>query len=147
MSNTKTESQHNTEPLPDGSDENDRHREFDIWVKTVRDPATASAERVRRLVSRDGHAMAQYQIADLGNERWAIHWQMETRNAGQASPWCVFPKRIDCVTEFFQKAHHFFSVQKASSSEKRSVKQMSELLHQSNSLFGLLEPPEVDGPF
>ena len=138
----------NTTPVElDGSTVDHRFRDFEIWVRDVRYPAFASAEKPRRFVSQNRQAMAQYQLAQIGNKRWAIRMLMTYSTGdceGQGSTWMSASGRQACVEKFYESADRFFSLEKSSPKQDQARLQMLELLAHRTNLFGMIEPSEVD---
>ncbi len=131
----------------DHSTEHDRVREFEVWAKEVRDPANERAEKVRRIISKNREAMAEYQVAKLDNNRWAIRTKMEYftgGTGGQSSPWTAYPSRERCVEAFYQSADRFFSAAKSATRQEQARLQVLEFLNHRTNLFGVIEPPEAD---
>lgn len=136
----------NDTPHFDGQTIEDRTCDFETWVREVRDPAVAAAKRIRRLVSRNQKAMAQYQVAQVETDRWAIRVRCEYSCGdfeGRGSPWEVFSCRDECVEEFFDAAKAFFSSPKSFRIQEEACIQMLKLFEQQGGLFGLIDPPEV----
>lgn len=148
MQKTIQTHQENTSPEElDGSAVERRNRDFEIWVRDVRDPADALAEKPRRFISQNRQAMAKYQLAQIGNSRWAIRTHMKyfTGNLeGQVSPWSSASGRQKCIEKFYESADNFFSNTTSSEKQEQARLQMLELLTNRTDLFGMVEPPEVD---
>ena len=146
MTDTQTENR----GAPTGDPLAERIEEFNVWVRSVRDPATAAAEGVRRLTSRNGKAIAQYNIAPLPDGSWAVRTRCEYRCgnfSGVGSPWSQFATRQECVDYFLNKARRHFSRPIRGSMACESQKTASsQMLNQFNEpgLFGFIEPEPCD---
>lgn len=95
----------------EASDE--RQDQFRIWIETVRDPATSNNEGVREIAVLNGAATANYRIALLPDQRWAVSVQCSYNCGnlfGVGTPWTECPSREDCVALFLKIARkHFLS--------------------------------------
>ena len=89
----------------------DRIEAFQQWVRDIRDPATLTTEGVRRVESRDGKAVADYDVAPLANGRWAICVNCFLRTgdySGTGLPWTDFGTREECIDFFLGIARQHF---------------------------------------
>lgn len=123
----------------------ERVAEFRSWCETVRDPANAHSEGVRRLESANGRAVAEYEIAPLPDGRFAVRVRCEYRSgtmSGMSSPWTAMESREDCVAYFLQRAQRHFRQEqtgrKLADSQHVARQQMRKLL--TGGLFGFIEP-------
>jgi hypothetical protein len=139
-----------TKPLPPEFAE--RHRVFDEWAASIRDPAEQTAEGWRILRAKNGRAVAKYQTAPLPDGRWGLHTECEYPGyAGSSTCWEAFPTCEECVSEFLRLAHRFFDQVPwgcASDSHREARIEMLGLLG-ADSLFGFVEPeplPEQEEP-
>ena len=121
----------------------ERHRQFDEWVATVRDPSEKATEGWRMLRTRNKKGIAKYQTAPLPDGRWGLHTECQYPGfAVSGTCWQAFATREECVGEFRKAAHRFFdSVPSgcASESHREARLEMVELLA-ADSLFGFVEP-------
>jgi hypothetical protein len=88
-----------------------RRREFEVWCATVRDPATARSEGLRRVEAPT--AVAEYEVASLPDGRWAVRVNLEYGcgdRFGTCIPWTDFPSRADCVGFFLEQARRHFGL-------------------------------------
>ena len=121
-----------------------RQQEFENWVRTVRDPAMDSSEGLRRIEAKNQRAIAEYEIARISTESWAIRINLAYQcgdSSGHGVPWSTFPSRELCIDFFLSLARrHFQPPQHPFSSDAQRVaqKEMSELLE--DGLFGFSEP-------
>lgn len=125
--------------------QNNAHERFHEWVRTVRDPATISTEGIRRLVTANRKATAEYEIAPLPDGRHAVRYSLsyESGNmSGHGSPWSEHENREACVDTFLAAAQRHFereiSERRISDSQQVARKQMLGLLN--GGLFGFVEP-------
>gem|GEM_PF-536854 len=123
----------------------DRIAEFRTWCETVRDPAKAHSEGLRRLETANRRAVAEYEIAPLPDGRFAVRVSCAYRSGtmgGMSSPWTAMKSREDCVAYFLHLAQrHFVQEQtgrQISDSQHVARRQMLQLLN--GGLFGFIEP-------
>ncbi len=123
----------------------DRIAEFRAWCETVRDPANAHSEGVRRLESANGRAVAEYEIAALPDGRFAVRVRCEYHSgtmSGMSSPWTAMESREDCVAYFLHRAQRHFTQgqtgRQLADSQHVARRQMLQLLQ--GGLFGFIEP-------
>jgi len=128
-----------------------RQTNFKLWVENVRDPANESSEGVRKLSVVNDAAVAQYEIAPLPNERWAISicCSYECGNySGLCSPWTDFSSREECVEHFLRTARRHFrplGCREITSLQQQAQKEMVRQL--ADGLFGFIEPtPQLNSP-
>jgi len=103
---------------------------FHEWGRTVRDPARAATEGLRRLSA--GNAKAEYEIAPLPDGGYAITCHYSLIDSGMGTPWIRGESRDECIQYFLELGHRFFA----------GREQMIRLLS-ADSLFGFIEP-DVD---
>lgn len=124
---------------------NRRFHEFNEWIHTVRDPARQTSEGLRQIKAANGGAVAEYEIAQIPDGRYAIRSRCEYSSgnlSGMASPWTPFETRDECV-RFFQAAarRHFEQEQSASNCNDRQQQARREMLELLTAgLFGFIEP-------
>ena len=125
----------------------ERRQEFEEWVRTVRVPATKLSEGIRRLEVKNGRATAEYEIAQIAGETWAIRINLAYHcgdHRGLGLPWATFPDRDQCLTHFLQTARRHFRLPREgflSDAQLFAQKEMSELLR--DGLFGFSEPAPI----
>lgn len=125
----------------------ERRQEFEEWVRTVRDPATNLSEGVRILEAQNGRATAEYEIAQISVETWAIRINLMFHcgdHRGLGIPWVTFPDRDQCLAHFLQMARRHFSVPQEgfhSDAQRSAQQEMSLLLV--DGLFGFSEPAPI----
>ncbi len=122
-----------------------RRREFDEWVKNVRDPATKATEGVRTIGSRKIHAEASYQIAPLPDGRFALKFSLEFHTGdthGHGSPWQAYDTREECVEAFLEAARKHFRPRQGKGTQVEAQRHMLALLTDTG-LFGFTEPEPV----
>ncbi len=111
---------------------------FEAWKRDVRDPAGRSTEGVRRVGSRDGKAVAEYEIAPLPDGRWAVRLTCQFRTgdcSGIGIPWSDFATREECVALFLSFARQHFTHETGPASVRT---EMRERLRET--LYGFEEP-------
>ena len=125
----------------------ERQAEFRRWVESVRDPASANTEGRREILVPNGAAVANYEIAQLPDKRWAInvHCSYNCGNHhGVGIPWSDFSTRDDCVEFFLRTARHHFRPQQLSDFSERQHQAQREMKRLLNSgLFGFIEPTPI----
>ena len=126
----------------EASDE--RKDQFRIWIETVRESATSNNEGVREISVLNGAATANYRIALLPNQRWAVSVQC-SYNCGNLSgvgtPWTECPSREDCVAFFLKIARkHFLSPCPRDDSSLQYMAQKEMKRRLTDGLFGFIEP-------
>jgi hypothetical protein len=121
-----------------------RQAVYDEWVRTVRDPADATSEGLRRIVV--SRAAAEYEIAPLPDGQWALRFGLEYRTGdfgSQYSPWTAYASREECVAAFLEAARAHFGAQllrtAGATTQSLSRTAMLERLRDSG-LFGFIEP-------
>ena len=123
------------------------YRDFARWVREVRDPAERCNEGMRRIETKAGNAVAEYRIAKLADDRWAMQsWgQYRCGNfRGSAAPWKQFESRERCVKVFLSRAKGMFGKELTgvvSESQRKAQEEMLCLLEEG--LFGLVEPDPI----
>lgn len=122
----------------------ERRQEFEEWVRTVRDPATKLSEGVRKLEAKNRQATAEYEIAQISVETWAIRINLTFHcgdHRGLGIPWVTFPDRDQCLAHFLRMARRHFNVPQEGflSNAQRSAQQEMRLLLE-DGLFGFSEP-------
>ena len=122
----------------------ERQAEFRRWVESVRDPASANTEGLREISVLNEAAVANYEIAQIPDQRWAVivHCSYNCGNHhGVGIPWSDFSTRDDCVEFFLRTARHHFRPQQASDFSERQQHAQQEMKRLLNSgLFGFIEP-------
>jgi len=122
----------------------ERLAEFEEWVDSVRDPAKERAEGVRRISVDRGRLIAEYNIAELRDGRWAVRVRCDSRDGGVSCPWSEMPTRQDCLDFFLNIARRHFSDERGqrdrSDADIRARQKMQQRLSESG-LFGFVEPP------
>lgn len=125
----------------------ERQSEFRRWVENVRDPAAANTEGLREISVLNGAAAANYEIASLPDQRWAVtvHCSYNCGNHhGVGIPWSGFSTRDDCVDFFLKSARHHFRPQQLSDFSERQHQAQREMKRLLNSgLFGFIEPTPI----
>ncbi|MDP1797531.1 MAG: hypothetical protein Q8K78_08625 [Planctomycetaceae bacterium] len=125
-----------------------RQADFQQWVREVREPANAAREGMRRIVVRD--ALAEYEIAPLLEERWAVRYGLEYQSGdchGHHAPWTAYPSRELCVAAFLDAARRHFGARLVgvaagvTTQETARTAMLKQL--RNGGLFGFIEP-EVD---
>ena len=121
-----------------------RQQKFENWVRTVRDPAMESSEGLRRLEAKNQRASAEYEVARISSESWAIRINLAYQCgdcSGHAVPWSTFSSRELCIDFFlnlarrhFQRPQHPF----ISDAQRCAQQEMNRLLK--DGLFGFSEP-------
>jgi len=123
--------------------------DFEVWTQTVRDPANVAAEGLRRMTSRNGKAVAEYNIAPLPDGRWAVQTRLEYccgDFSGVGTPWTALPTRQDCIDLFRSAAIRHFSQpidQRTSASSQQIARRQMLACLTDTGLFGFMEPPIV----
>lgn len=87
--------------------ENETLVKFQEWAKNVRDPANQTTEGIRRLITANQKATAEYEIAPLPDGRFAVRWRLAYHSgnmSGHGSPWSALPNRQTCVDAFLTAA-------------------------------------------
>lgn len=128
----------------DGSTREESLKKYAQWVENVREPAEEKSEGLRRLTARNNKASAEYEIAPLTSDRWAIRVRCSYSvgdMSGRGCPWGELPTREACVEYFVFTCRNFFEETKDGIQES-TRKQMLSLLNDSG-LFGFVEPPLV----
>ncbi len=122
-----------------------RQSEFEEWRKNVRDPAERLSEGKRWIRSSDGKTTICYEIAQLGESRFAIRYRMEYGSgsmSGRSSPWSAYPSRQECIDNLLKAARCHFGPELVASNcneiQRRARNQILELLD--GGLFGFIEP-------
>jgi hypothetical protein len=136
-------------PSPAASLQGDRHERFHEWVSTVRDPARLATEGIRRILTANHKAEAEYEIALLPDGQVAVRWSMAYNcgnMSGVASPWSACQNREACVEVFLAVAQRHFGAEinehKLFESQREARQKMINLLR--GGLFGFVEPsPET----
>jgi hypothetical protein len=125
----------------------ERQTEFRRWVECVRDPAAANTEGLRQISVLNCAAVANYEIAQLLDQRWAVtvHCSYNCGNHhGVGMPWSGFSTRDDCVEFFLKSARHHFRLKQLGDFSERQHQAQREMKRLLNSgLFGFIEPPPV----
>jgi hypothetical protein len=125
----------------------ERQAEFRRWVESVRGPAALNTEGLREITVLNGAALANYEIALLPDQRWAVtvHCSYSYGNHhGVGIPWLDFSARDDCLEFFLRTARHHFRPQQPSDFSERqhqAQREMKRLLK--SGLFGFIEPPPI----
>lgn len=130
-----------TEALSD----DDRLDSFHEWARTVRDPARQASEGIRRLITANRKASAEYEIAPLPDQRYALHFRLSYHSgtmSGHGSPWEAYENREGCVDAFLAAAQRHFGREinehDICVSQQEARRQMMVLLK--GGLFGFVEP-------
>jgi len=135
--------------LPLISDPELSRKEFQEWVRTVRDPASRTDEGSRTIAVLQRAAWAGYRIAPLPNGAWAIQIDCVYRCGdcrGLGTPWKEFPSREEALDHFLLVARRHFSGKLDGESSQLQQQAQQEMLHQlRGGLFGFLEPA-LDSP-
>ena len=122
----------------------DRIKDHEEWVEAVRDPAYENSEGLRILRAGNGKATAEYEIAQLPNDRWAIRISLSYHSGnmeGVTNPWSDQDSRKDCLDQFESQTKEFFQKPIDSGGNDLQRHARTEMLkHFSNSLFGFIEP-------
>lgn len=122
-----------------------RTAQFESWVRDVRDPARSASEGIRRLIVEG--AAAEYEIAPLNNDRWAIRMHVAYscgNSSGQGCPWRELRSREACVETFLSTAREHFGRTlhehdtTVNDRQRRARRAMQELLD--GGLFNFIEP-------
>ena len=123
----------------------ERIKEYEEWVKTVRDPACNKSEGERVLKASSGKATASYEMASLPDGRYAIRYRCEYNcgnYSGVGHPWSAEETRQKCLELFLDTAKKHFSQEQNDLSsndiQKQARKEMLGLLK--GGLFGFMEP-------
>ncbi len=123
----------------------ERTREYENWVRAVRDPATEKSEGERALKTTSDKATASYEMASLPDGRYAIRYRCEYHcgnYSGVGYPWTAEETRQKCLDLFLSGAKRHFSQEVCDASsndlQRQARKEMLELLK--GGLFGFLEP-------
>jgi len=123
----------------------ERLKDFHEWVKTVRDPARLAAEGIRRIITSNRKATAEYEIAQLPDSRHAARWHLSYNSgnmSGHGAPWSAYANRDECVDAFLTAAQRHFGTEKNEpdicESQREAREQMIALLR--GGLFGFIEP-------
>ena len=135
--------------LPNNTPENETLAKFQEWAETIRDPANQTTEGIRRLITANQKATAEYEIAPLTDGRFAVRWRLSYHSgnmSGRSSPWSPHPNRQACVDTFLTAAQHHFGTKirehKIKDSQQEARIQMLNLLK--GNLFGFIESePEL----
>lgn len=124
-----------------------RVADFEHWAETVRDPASARSEGLRRIISGNRKAVAEYTIAELPDGQWAIRigcFYQAGDYFGRSVPWQARNTRQECIDCFLETARKHFGSELiggcCSEAQRQARKQMLELLSETG-LFGFIEPP------
>jgi hypothetical protein len=122
-----------------------RHAAHETWVQTVRDPADAATEGVRRIMVRN--ALAEYEVAPLPDGRWALQYRLEYQTGdcfGHSSPWGAYVSREACVAAFLEAAQEHFRARLigVANGVKTQEVARAEMLDRLriDGLFGFIEP-------
>jgi len=129
-------------------------KEFQEWVRTVRDPASRTDEGSRTIAVLQRAAWAGYRIAPLPNGAWAIQIDCVYRCGdcrGLGTPWKKFATREEALDHFLTVARRHFSGKLDGEISQLQQQAQQEMLHQlRGGLFGFLEPaldsPEPNSP-
>jgi hypothetical protein len=118
--------------------------QWEEWEKTIRDPAEQTKEPMRKLDC--GPASAEYQTAQLPDDRWAIRFKCQMDSgSGMAVPWRAFATRAAAVAYFRQEAAAFFRREERLKAAKEQARRKILALLTDNGLFGFTEPePEKE---
>jgi hypothetical protein len=125
----------------------ERQAEFRRWVENVRDPAATTTEGLREISVLNGAAVANYEIAQIPDQRWAVtvHCSYHCGNHhGVGIPWSDFSTRDDCLDFFLRTARHHFRPQQGSDfsdRQQQTQREMTQLLL--SGLFGFIEPTPI----
>ncbi|QDT40333.1 hypothetical protein Pan241w_03890 [Gimesia alba] len=128
-------------------DLDERLQQHEEWAATVRDPAKETSEGVRMLQTKDRGASAEYEIAPLPSDRWALRTDLRYHVGdlrGNSTPWAEYESREACVDQFIDRAKKFFSADiDAGGSDSQRHTRNEMLKHFETSLFGFVEPDVV----
>ena len=141
-----------TEPQrPNNTPENETLAKFREWTEAVRDPANETTEGIRRLITANQKATAEYEIASLPDGRFAARWRLSYHSgnmSGHGSPWSPHPDRQACVDAFLTAARRHSGIEirehKINDSQHQARAQMLKLLK--GNLFGFIEPEPERSP-
>ena len=135
-----------TEPVKSllANDTQERIDDHELWIKTVRDPASQYSEGLRILQVSGGKATAAYEVSPLPDGSWAIRTSLSYwcgNCEGYHSGWDVYKSRDVCIDQFESRAKQFFlKPLDGEGNETQQHARMEMLKHFETGLFRFVEP-------
>ena len=134
--------------VEDSESDEEELDEHEQWVKMVRDPAYEKSEGLRKLQVLNGKATAEYEVAPLPGDCWALTFSLSYwcgNCEGFSTPWSEYESREACVEQFEHRAINFFGkLIDNGGNEVQKVARIEMLANFEGGLFGFVEPDVVE---